>query len=328
MLLCIRATTHTFIKRQMTTSLNTITDKDGHFRRPDSSFRNTIAPNTQFPPEKGRYILYANLGCPWANRTLITRELKGLQEIVDLAILDWELTPNGWSFDRRVPEATGDPVYNAKFLKEIYLKVEPDYQGRVTIPVLFDKKTEKIVNNESSEIIRIFNSSFNELLSADTPNFVPDNLKKEIDEINDWVYHSINNGVYKTGFATTQEAYEENVKALFAALERVEKILSDGRKYLLGDAFTEADIRLYPTIARFDVGYHGAFKCNIGMIRHDFPLIQKWYLRLYWEKPAFKKFTNFSQIKKGYYTAVARKAGFKEEVVVPIGPLPDIPQLQ
>jgi len=312
----------------MATSMQNITDKDGHFKRPDSSFRNTIAPNSPFPPEKGRYIIYASLGCPWANRTLLVRELKGLQDIVDLAICDWEFTPDGWTFDKREPEATGDPVYGSKLLKEIYLKVEPNYQWRFTIPVLYDKKSEKIVNNESSEIIRIFNSAFNEFLPADTPNFVPDSLKKQIDEINDWVYNTINNGVYKSGFASSQPAYEENVKALFESLERVEKILSDGRTYLLGDTFTEADIRLYPTIARFDVAYYGAFKCNLAMIRNNFPFIQKWYLNLYWNKPAFQKYTNFGHIKKGYYGAIARKAGLQGEVIVPIGPLPNIAEVK
>lgn len=182
---------------------------DGQFRRQESTFRSTIAPGTEHPPEKGRYILYVALICPWACRTLHVRALKQLEDIIDVAVLDWQLTEKGWTFNRRTKEATGDPVLGKQLIREIYHHDDPDYSLRYTVPVLFDKKTEKIVNNESSEIIRILYTAFDELLPDGSPakgkTYLPTEHAAEIDELNGWIYDKINNGVYKTGFATKQE---------------------------------------------------------------------------------------------------------------------------
>ncbi|BFZ62034.1 hypothetical protein YB2330_003113 [Saitoella coloradoensis] len=301
-------------------------DTDGKFKRQDAQFRNTISKDGKHQPEKGRYLLYANLLCPWACRTLITRSLKGLEDIIDVSILHYTLTENGWTFESDTAEATGDPLFGAKYIKEIYHKANPDYKLRYTVPVLFDKKLNTIVNNESSEIIRIFNEAFDELLPTDSPKrgltFYPEDLRQEIDGLNEWVYHNFNNGVYKTGFATKQEVYEESVLAVFESLDKLEKILSDGRKYLVGGRLTEADIRTYVTAVRFDTAYHTKFKCNIKMIRHDYPNVHRWLRHMYWDIPEFKKWTNFDHIKGGYYYAVSD--GDKAGGIVPLGPKPHI----
>ncbi|KAI5476729.1 Glutathione S-transferase [Pseudohyphozyma bogoriensis] len=252
------------------------TDKDGQFKRTVSSFRDHIRPDGEFKPEKGRYILYVSYACPWAHRTLITRKLKGLDEVIDLSIVHPHMGAKGWSFypplrdeDGHYVQANGedvgsddgiagvipDLVHHAKFLRELYFLAEKNYDGRFTVPILWDNKTSKIVNNESSEIIRMLNSEFNSQLPEEFASIdvYPSSLRKDIDSINDWVYDKINNGVYKSGFATSQKAYEANVVPLFDSLERVEKILDGGKTFLVGDQLTEADIRLYVTIVRFDV---------------------------------------------------------------------------
>ncbi|KAE8144240.1 glutathione S-transferase [Aspergillus avenaceus] len=315
-------------------------DADGHFRRKDSAFRSFITsnPNAEFPAEKNRYVLYLGYGCPWAHRTNIVRSLKGLDDIIQLVVLDPELGPDGWFFSGHWGSAEKDPVYGFTQLKQLYLKADPEYEGRYTIPVLWDKKLETIVSNESSEIIRMFYSEFDQLLPEELREvnkpgggLYPPHLRMEIDTMNQWVYDQINNGVYKVGFAVTQEAYDANIYPLFEALDRVENHLaqSEHQPYLFGEYITEADIRLYTTIARFDVAYYLIFRCNLKMIRHDYPHIDQWYRLLYYDESertrggAFKKTTFFDIYKFGYLKALGKRLG-SAQTVIPAGPLPNI----
>jgi len=296
---------------------------DGSFTRAPSTFRNTIEKGGVHEPEKDRYHLYVSYGCPWAHRTLITRKLKGLEDFVSLTVVSPRMDEDGWAFANvdPFPGAEDDPFHDSKHLKDVYLRVQPDYEGRFTVPLLWDKKLEQIVNNESSEIIRIFNSAFNGLLPADKAaiDIYPEALRPEIDGINEWVYDKLNNGVYKSVFATTQEAYEKAVIPVFEALDRIEKLL-EGKDYLVGGALSEADIRLYVSVVRFDVAYYGLFKCNFRTIRDGYPAINLWLRKLYWNRPEFKDTTNFVHIKTGYYWSI--KANPTK--VVPLGPIPNI----
>ncbi|KAG0148901.1 hypothetical protein CROQUDRAFT_669592 [Cronartium quercuum f. sp. fusiforme G11] len=271
--------------------------EDGHFRRVKSTFRDTISPNSRFSPEKGRYHLYISLACPWAHRTLILLYLKRLQSMIGLSIVHPHMGSEGWSWNAPIefnPNMSGvikDDLYSFKWLKEIYFKANPKFEGRFTVPVLFDKLHETIVNNESSEIVRILNFSFNDLLQDKYKaiDLYPIDLREEIDRLNEWVYDQVNNGVYKTGFATTQEAYEIALKPLFEGLDKLEKILEGGKKFLIGDRITEADVRLFTTIIRFDPVYVNHFKCNIKTIRDGYPNLDRWLRTLYWENSAFKE---------------------------------------
>ncbi|KAF1981294.1 glutathione transferase [Aulographum hederae CBS 113979] len=321
-------------EKKPTDLFTNLASPDGHFRRKPSTFRHTISHDSPFPPERGRYALYFNYGCPWAHRTLITRSLKGLEEVVEAVEVDGmdKAVGKGWFFEGTTGP-TSDPLHEGvKYLRELYEMAEPGFEGRVTVPVLWDKKTETIVNNESSEIIRIFCSAFDEFLpvekrevSKGAAALLPSHLEKEIDEMNAWIYETVNNGVYKAGFATTQEAYEGAVYPLFESLDRVEKILGkEGHgPFLFGEHITDADIRLFTTIARFDVGYYTMFKCNLKMIRHDYPRIHDWFRKLYWDEGdltnggAFRKTTNLEISKRGY-------AGAARMTVVPVGPVPDV----
>ncbi|KAE9395832.1 glutathione S-transferase [Gymnopus androsaceus JB14] len=302
-------------------------EADGSFKRQDSSFRSFIEKGSQFEPEKDRYHLYVSYACPWATRTLIVRKLKGLEDFIPVTVTSPRLSPNGWPFASvdPFPGAEADPLYNYEHIKDFYLSVAPDYSGRFTVPLLWDKKAKTIVNNESSEIIRMFNTAFNHLLPKEYAevDLYPDSLKSKIDELNEWIYPNINNGVYRAGFATSQEAHSTAVKQLFEALDKVEGILAGDKKYIVGDQLTECDVRLWVTAVRFDPAYVGHFKCNIRDIRNGYPNINRWMKNLYWNKAAFKDSTNFEHIKNGYYWAQT----INPTRIVPVGPIPVIEPL-
>ncbi|CED82196.1 Predicted glutathione S-transferase [Phaffia rhodozyma] len=302
---------------------------DGQFKRQVSSFRDVIEEGGKFQPEAGRYHLYVSLACPWAHRTLIVRKLKGLEDIIDVSVVHPHMLERGWSFETSFPGATGDRLkLGGTHLRDIYHQVQPDYNARYTVPTVYDTKTKTIVNNESSEVIRFLNTGFNSILPAGSDkqalDLYPDHLKAQIDEINTWIYNDVNNGVYKSGFATTQEAYEKNVRPLFAALDRLEQILEGGKLYLVGDQLTEADVRLFTTIIRFDPVYVGHFKCNLGTIRHSFPNLNNWLKNLYWKNDAFKSTTDFDHIKEHYYYSHVQ---INPTRIVPVGPVPHIEPL-
>ncbi|KAH9932939.1 glutathione S-transferase [Fomitopsis serialis] len=304
------------------------TEDDGTFKRKPSQFRDWLEKGGKFEPEKGRYHLYVSYACPWATRALIMRKLKGLEDFIDVSVVSPHMGEHGWPFASAdtFPGADADPLHGAQHVKDLYLRAAPNYEGRFTVPVLWDKKHSTVVNNESSEIIRIFNASFNHLLPEEKAklDFYPEGLRKEIDEVNDWVYDTVNNGVYKSGFASSQAAYEKAVLPLFASLDRLEKMLQ-GKDYLIGDQLTEADIRLFVTIVRFDPVYVGHFKCNIRTIRGGYPAIHLWLRKLYWNFPAFKETCNFEHIKTHYYWSHPM---INPHRVIPVGPIPDILPLE
>ncbi|KAF1851152.1 glutathione transferase [Cucurbitaria berberidis CBS 394.84] len=296
-----------------------------------SKFRNLI-PSEQFAVEKDRYILYINYVCPWAHRAIIVRALKGLEDIVQLVEVDARDPTHGWYFSgHRGPER--DPIHGCRWLKELYLRADPYYNGRITIPLMWDKKQDTIVNNESADIIRILFEAFDPLLpphlrevNKGAAAFIPPHLRTGIDSLNSWVYDTVNNGVYKVGFATSQAAYNEHISRLFQSLDRLEHHLSQAEHYpyLFGQHITEADIRLYTTLVRFDVAYYPLFKCNMRMIRLDYPRLHAWLRRLYWSegpetnRGAFKSTTHFDVIKRGYSSVAAGNG------IVPAGPVPPI----
>jgi putative glutathione S-transferase len=245
---------------------NTSVAETGEFLRKPSSFRNFITANgsSGFKAEQDRYHLYVSLACPWAHRTLIVRMLKGLSDVIGYTVVDWLLEENGWKFVNNKPKCSLDTLNGCAYLREVYAIADPEYTGNITVPVLWDKKTKKIVNNESSEIIRMFNNEFNEFCATDAQrklDLYPESLRDEIEALNGWIYPSINNGVYRAGFARSQEAYDTAVREVFEGLERVEEILST-KRYITGDSLTEADVRLFTTLVRFDHVYVGHFKCN------------------------------------------------------------------
>ncbi|KAF8652406.1 hypothetical protein AX16_004434 [Volvariella volvacea WC 439] len=303
------------------------TEPDGSFKRAPASFRNVIEKGGKFEPEADRYHLYVSYACPWATRTLITRKLKGLENIISVTVVSPRMGAQGWPFANvdNYPGAEEDPHYQSEHVKDLYLKAEPNYSGRFTVPVLWDKKLHTIVNNESSEIIRLFSTAFNDLLPEDKAkiDIYPPELRAQIDEINDWIYPNINNGVYRSGFATSQEAYQKAVIEVFEALDRVEKIFEE-KEYLIGDRLTEADIRLWVTLIRFDPVYVGHFKCNLRTIRDGYPATHKWVQKLYWNNDAFKSSTNFDHIKTHYYWS---HKSINPTQVVPVGPIPNIKPL-
>ena len=295
----------------------------GRFVRSTAQFRNWITSDGSpgpsgiggFKAEEGRYHLYVSLACPWAHRTLIFRSLKGLEKMISHSVVHWYMAENGWTFqitDGVLP----DTVNNADFLHQVYTSAKPDYSGRVTVPVLWDKENSTIVSNESSEIIRMLNNAFNGI-GANLEDFYPRELQQEIDEINTRVYETLNNGVYKSGFATTQQAYEEAIGPLFATLDWLDERLSNHR-FLMGDQITEADWRLFTTLVRFDPVYVGHFKCNLRRIA-DFTNLSG-YVRDLYQQPGIAATVNMEHIKNHYY---ASHETINPSRVVPVGPHTD-----
>ena len=294
--------------------------EQGRFVRKDSQFRNWVTPDGEpgpsgeggFKAEAGRYHLYISHACPWAHRTLILRKLKGLEDMIGLSVVNWIMGEQGWTFDAQ-DGVIADSVNNATFMHQIYTMAKVDYNGRVTVPVLWDKQTSTIVSNESSEIIRMFNSAFDGVgaLAGDT---YPEALRSEIDEINARVYSTLNNGVYKCGFATTQEAYEDAFDELFETLDWLEGILAS-KRYLVGADISEADWRLFPTLVRFDAVYVGHFKCNLKRIV-DYPNL--WgYLRDLYQQPGVAETVHMDHIKNHHY---ASHETINPTRIVPKGP--------
>lgn len=267
----------------------------GEFIRADSQFRDTVTANgaSGYPAEAGRYHLYVSLACPWAHRTVIYRKLKQLEDVISMLVVDPVITEGGWAFR----DGFTDIVNGFTFLREAYLRTLPDYSGRVTVPVLWDKQTGRIVNNESAEIIRMLNSEFNAFTPVET-DFYPTALRKEIDAVNAFVYERINNGVYKAGFAGSQRVYESAVTRLFAALDEIEARLGQSL-YLVGDVLTEADWRLFTTLIRFDAVYVTHFKCNLRRIE-DYPNLSN-YLRDLYQMPGIAETVDFDHIKRHYF---------------------------
>ncbi|MXN49983.1 glutathione S-transferase family protein [Shinella sp. AETb1-6] len=296
----------------------------GHFKRSVSQFRNWITPDGApgpsgeggFAAEADRYHLYVSLACPWAHRTLIFRTLKKLEDLITVSVVDPLMLSKGWEF-KGENGGTLDPLFGASALYEIYLKADPHYSGRVTVPVLWDKKQNRMVSNESAEIIRMFNSAFDHLTGS-TDDFYPEMLRAEIDALNDRIYDTVNNGVYKAGFATTQEAYEGSVTTLFETLDSLEDRLEKNR-YLTGGRITEADWRLFTTLVRFDPVYVGHFKCNIRRIA-DYPNLYG-YLRELYQVPGVAETVNMRHIKEHYYRSHTM---INPTGIVPVGPAIDL----
>ena len=292
--------------------------ENGRFVRQDSIFRNWIRADgsTRFRPEAGRYHLYVAHACPWAHRTLIFRALKKLENVISVSYVQPHMGDDGWTFAGN-NAATTDTVNGKHFLYEIYTLAEPGYTGKVTIPTLWDKQLHTIVNNESSEIIRMINSEFQDFTDDET-DYYPAGLRDEIDSINAIVYDTVNNGVYKTGFAQNQEAYEESCTALFKSLDMLEQRLA-GQRYLVGDTLTEADWRLFTTLVRFDPVYHYHFKCNLRKIR-DYPNLSN-YLRELYQYPGIAGTFDLELTKQHYYQS---HKNINPTGIVPLGPAIDL----
>ncbi|WP_223453991.1 MULTISPECIES: glutathione S-transferase family protein [unclassified Pseudomonas] len=297
--------------------------KDGAFQREQAQRRNWLTADGKpgptgvggFAAEPGRYHLYVSLACPWAHRTLILRKLKGLEKLIDVSVVSWLMLENGWTFDQSLG-STGDRLDHFDFMHQRYTADTADYTGRVTVPVLWDKQQNRIVNNESSEIIRMFNGAFDDLTGNDL-DFYPAPLRGEIDALNERIYPAVNNGVYRAGFATSQQAYEEAFDDVFAELDRLELLLGANR-YLAGEYLTEADIRLFTTLIRFDAVYYGHFKCNLRRIA-DYPNLSNWLREIY-QWPGIAETVDFTHIKNHYY---ASHRTINPTGVVPKGPAQD-----
>lgn len=292
------------------------TDDGGNFTRAPVTFRDWVQPGGRFAPESGRYHLYVSLACPWAHRVLIHRKLRGLDSAMGLSVVHYEMFDDGWEF-KDGPGVVPDPIHGAHFLRDVYLAADPKFTGRVTVPVLWDKKEGTIVNNESRELIRMLNTSFLELGDPSVVFYRPEE-ESRIDAAIDAIYEPINNGVYKSGFARTQHAYEQAVTALFEALDHWERVLSE-QPYLVGDRLTEADWCLFTTLIRFDPVYHGHFKCNLRRIA-DYPNLSN-YLRHLYQIPGVAETVDFEHIKNHYYRS---HESVNPTRIVPIGPAQDL----
>ncbi len=290
-------------------------DTQGRFIRPSTTFRNQITADgsSGFKAEASRYHLYISWACPWAHRTAIIRKLKGLEEVIGLSVVYPEIYDNGWEFSDE-PGCIPDRVNGSRYLWEIYLKADANYNGRVTVPVLWDKQTATIVNNESREIIRMLDTQFQALAKSDL-NFYPKALQEVTDKTIEAIYEPINNGVYRAGFATTQTAYESGVKDLFNALDRWDKVLAE-KQYLCGNRITEADWCMFTTLLRFDAVYYGHFKCNLRHI-WDYPNLWN-YLKELYQFPGVKETCNLDHIKRHYYKSHNK---INPTRIVPAGPL-------
>ena len=294
--------------------------RKGRFIRCGAQMRNWITPDGSagpsgsagFKAEPDRYHLYVSLACPWANRTLIFRVIKGLEKLITVSVVHWHMDEQGWTFEPG-EGVIADNVNHVRYLHQIYTKANPHYSGRVTVPVLWDKRTETIVSNESSEIIRMFNSAFDGI-GAIPGDYYPESIRADIDDINYRIYNTVNNGVYKAGFSTTQEAYEEAVLPLFETLHWLEHRLAD-RRYLMGDDITEADWRLFTTLVRFDPVYVGHFKCNLRRLE-DYPNLWA-YTRDLYQQPGVAATIDMNHIKRHYYVS---HVSVNPTQVVPLGP--------
>lgn len=300
------------------------TGDNGRFRRENAQRRHWVTADGSagpsgeggFKAEAGRYHLYVSLACPWAHRTLILRKLKGLEPLIGVSVVSWLMREHGWTFDRQ-HGSSGDALDDLQFIHQRYTADDPGYSGRVTVPALWDTRSGGIVSNESAEIIRMFNSAFDGL-TGNRLDFYPQPLRTRIDALNERIYPAVNNGVYRAGFATTQEAYEEAFDELFAQLDELEALLG-GQRYLAGEYLTEADIRLFTTLIRFDAVYHGHFKCNLRRIE-DYAQLSNWLRELY-QWPGIAETVDFEHIKSHYY---ASHATINPTGVIPKGPLQDL----
>lgn len=290
----------------------------GEFKRQTSAFRDRVTADgsSGFPAAKGRYHLYVSLACPWASRALLVRQLKGLQDVIGLTVVDPYRDDQGWAFRAGTvqPPGEADPLHGWSFLSEAYAASDPEFDGRVTVPVLWDTETGRIVNNESSEVVRMLNAEFDAFAAHPEVDLYPEDLRDEIDALNARIYATVNNGVYRAGFATSQEAYEEAVTTLFDSLEWLEGLLAD-RRYLTGERITEADWRLFVTLVRFDPVYVGHFKCNVKRIV-DLPNLWA-YTRDLYQQPGVAETVSLDHIKTHYYTT---HPSINPTRVIPVGP--------
>ncbi len=296
--------------------------EEGEFKRMESSFRNWITADgsagpsgeSGFKAEPGRYHLYISEACPWAHRTVIFRKLKKLEQVIGVSCVEAEMLDQGWSFTES--GEYGDSLYSYRFMHQLYTRADPEFTGQITVPVLWDKQKNTIVNNESSEIIRMLNSAFNEYTEVET-DYYPEALRQKIDAVNQPIYDNINNGVYRCGFATSQQAYDKSFDALFNELEKIEEVLGNQR-YLLGQQLTEADWRLFTTLIRFDAVYYGHFKCNLKRII-DYPNMYNYLCELY-QIPGIADTVNIEYIKRHYYVS---HTSVNPTQIIPRGPVLD-----